>query len=104
VFCREDLAALGALRALREHGLRVPDDVAVAGWDDITLAAFTEPALTTVRPDTARIADRGLTMLEERIAGFDGLGRHELVEFSLIVRDSAPAHSEIPTLFGFSAL
>jgi DNA-binding LacI/PurR family transcriptional regulator len=104
VFCREDLAALGALRALRKHGLRVPEDVAVAGWDDIALAAFTEPTLTTVRPDTAGLADRGLDMLEERIAGFDGLGRHELVEFSLVLRDSAPARSELPRFSEFSAL
>jgi DNA-binding LacI/PurR family transcriptional regulator len=89
--CRDDLAAIGALRALHEHGLRVPEDVAVVGWDDISMASFTHPSLTTVAPDTARIAATALDMLEERIGGYSGLGRHRIVGHSLMVRESAPA-------------
>ncbi len=90
--CRDDLAAIGALRALHERGLTVPGDVAVTGWDNISMASFTYPSLTTISPDTPALAEAALDMLQERIAGFDGLGRHRLVDFSLIVRESAPAH------------
>jgi DNA-binding LacI/PurR family transcriptional regulator len=88
--CRDDLAAIGALRALRERGYRVPEDVAVTGWDDIAMAAVTHPSLTTIAPDTRAIAVRALDMLEERIAGYDGIGRHSLVDYTLRVRESAP--------------
>ena len=49
LFAANDLTAVGALRALRDRGLRVPDDVAVVGYDDVPLAADADPALTTVR-------------------------------------------------------
>ncbi len=88
--CRDDLAAIGALRALRERGYRVPEDVAVTGWDDIAIASVTHPSLTTIAPDTRAIATLALDMLEERIAGFDGIGRHALVDYTLRVRESAP--------------
>lgn len=91
--CRDDLAAIGALRALQERGIDVPGTVALVGWDDISVASFTYPSLTTIAPDTEAIANIALDMLEERIAGFDGLGRHRIAEFSLIVRESAPASS-----------
>ena len=55
------------------------------------MAAYTYPSLTTVAPDTHAIAQVAMQMLQERIAGFDGLGRHRLVDHSLVVRESAPA-------------
>lgn len=89
--CRDDLAAIGSLRAIQERGLSVPGDVAMTGWDDISMAAYTYPSLTTVAPDTHAIAQVAMEMLQERVAGFDGLGRHRLVDYSLVVRESAPA-------------
>jgi DNA-binding LacI/PurR family transcriptional regulator len=64
-----DVLALGAMRTLFERGLRVPDDVAVAGFDDIEEARFARPSLTTVRPDRTQIARRAVDLL------VDGLGR-----------------------------
>ncbi|WNB87151.1 LacI family DNA-binding transcriptional regulator [Cellulomonas sp. ATA003] len=64
-----DVLALGAMRALFEHGLSVPDDVAVAGFDDIEEAGFSRPSLTTVRPDRAQIARHAVALLTERIVG-----------------------------------
>jgi DNA-binding LacI/PurR family transcriptional regulator len=55
VFVASDLMAIGALRALRSAGRRVPEDVAVVGFDDLDLATMTEPALTTVRQPTAEM-------------------------------------------------
>jgi DNA-binding LacI/PurR family transcriptional regulator len=49
VFVNSDLMALAALRAIREHGRRVPDDIAVVGYDDISLARYSDPPLTTIR-------------------------------------------------------
>lgn len=88
--CRDDLAALGALRAVQERGLRVPEDVAITGWDDIAIAEAMSPSLTSISPDTEAIAAQALDMLEERIAGYDGMGRHRDVPFELVVRESAP--------------
>jgi DNA-binding LacI/PurR family transcriptional regulator len=88
--CRDDLAAIGALRALGAAGVRVPDDVVVSGWDDVAMASFTQPGLTTVRPDMAALASSALDMLEQRIAGFDELGRHVLVGHEVVYRGSAP--------------
>ena len=55
VFAASDIMAIGALRALREAGLRVPEDVAVVGFDDLPQAARTEPPLTTVRQPIYRL-------------------------------------------------
>jgi DNA-binding LacI/PurR family transcriptional regulator len=56
LFCSSDLMAIGAMRALQEHGLRVPEDVAVAGFDDIPVASISNPTLTTVQQDTKAAA------------------------------------------------
>ena len=52
VFAASDLIALGAMKALRAHGLKVPEQVAVAGFDDIAMASFAQPGLSTVQQDT----------------------------------------------------
>ncbi len=52
IFCASDLIAVGAIKALREQGYTVPDDVSVVGYDDIPMASFIRPALTTVQQDT----------------------------------------------------
>jgi DNA-binding LacI/PurR family transcriptional regulator len=78
VFVASDLMAHGALRTLRMAGRRIPDDVAVIGFDDIDVARYTEPALTTVR---VPILDIGRTMARQvlRLAG------GELVEPSIVL-------------------
>ncbi|MCF6192841.1 MAG: LacI family DNA-binding transcriptional regulator [Kangiellaceae bacterium] len=57
VFCASDLIAVGAIKALRENGFEVPKDVAVVGFDDIPLAEFTRPSLTTAHQDTKRAGE-----------------------------------------------
>lgn len=86
VLAASDLIAIGALHALRAAGLRVPEDVAVVGFDDLHGAAWTTPALTTVRQDTAEAGRRLVGALLDRIEGRP-VGS-ELVPTELVVRDS----------------
>ena len=76
-----------------DRGIRVPEDVAVTGWDNIELSRVTFPSITTIAPDLDALARRAVEMLVERVGGFTGVGRHELVDFELLVRESAPAAS-----------
>ncbi|WP_375386129.1 LacI family DNA-binding transcriptional regulator [uncultured Microbacterium sp.] len=91
--CRDDLAAIGALRALQERGISVPGDVALTGWDNIMMSRVTYPSITSVAPDTDALAHRATQMLIERIEGWEGAGRHELVDHRLVLRESAPTHA-----------
>ena len=72
VFAANDVMAIGCMVAFREEGLRVPDDVALAGFDDIPLAALVSPALTTVR---VRIAELGRGALEQLLLGIESPSR-----------------------------
>jgi LacI family transcriptional regulator len=69
VFAHSDLIALGAIRELREAGLRVPDDVSVVGYDDLPVAAYVEPALTTVHQPMGEVGARAAGIVLDRIAG-----------------------------------
>ena len=90
VVCRDDRFAIGALKALHDSGRSVPGDVNVVGWDNTFLAAYTSPTLTSVAPQKTAIAAAAFDLLEERIAGYQGVGRHVIVGHSLEVRESAP--------------
>ncbi|MGW8564643.1 LacI family DNA-binding transcriptional regulator [Isoptericola sp. NPDC055881] len=96
LLCRDDLAAIGALRALRVRGYDVPGDVAVVGWDATVLTASTVPSLTSVAPDTHALATRALDLLLERIDGLTTPGRHVTVGHQLLVRESAPEPAREP--------
>jgi DNA-binding LacI/PurR family transcriptional regulator len=85
LFCFNDVLALAAIRAIVDHGLRVPDDIAVCGWDDIDHAAYSTPSLTTIRPDKAQIAEEAVEALLAQLRGEpltpgDITCRYELVE------------------------
>lgn len=86
--CASDLMAVGALRALHRHGVRVPDDVAVLGWDNVVDGEYTTPSLTTVAPDLAALADQTLDALIRRIEGDRTPGREYVVPHRLVVRQS----------------
>ena len=89
VFCFNDLLALGALRALHERGVRVPEDVAVVGWDDIEDGRYSTPTLTTIRPDKQQIASLAVEFLAAQLgADRPGVPREVTADFSLAVRES----------------
>ncbi len=82
-----DVIAMSAVRALTERGRRIPEDVAVVGYDDVTLAAFVSPPLTTVRQDLAGAARLLVERLCQRMAGEETASLAMSPE--LIVRASA---------------
>jgi len=69
IFCMNDLVAVGAIHAARESGLRIPDDISVIGYDDIEMAAFVEPPLTTIHQPTLDIGRTGAQRLIELVEG-----------------------------------
>ena len=88
VFAHNDLSAAGALRALSEASLRVPEDVAVVGFDDVPLASYTEPPLTTVRQELRQMGETAARML---MGYFDGTAMPTapvMLPTTLIVRGS----------------
>lgn len=92
--CRDDIFALAALKALDRAGLRVPEDVAVLGWDDTTLARYSTPAVSSVSPDKEEIARIALDLLEDRMAGFDGVGRHRIAAHTIAERETTASVEE----------
>ncbi|MFI5832124.1 LacI family DNA-binding transcriptional regulator [Micromonospora sp. NPDC051300] len=88
VFAASDLMAHAALRTLREAGRRVPEDVAVIGFDDIETAAYTEPPLTTVRQPIVELG-RAMTRQLLRIAAGEEVEQALMLPTELILRDSA---------------
>lgn len=90
VFCFTDLLALGALRAIRRRGLRVPEDIALVGFDDTPYGRVAWPALTTVAPDKLAIAERAVELLDRRLSSRRAPGPTEArVDFRLVVRESS---------------
>ncbi|MFD4572550.1 LacI family DNA-binding transcriptional regulator [Streptomyces sp. NPDC058417] len=87
VFAANDLMAIGALRTLHQQGRRVPDDVAVVGFDDIEAAAYTTPALTSVRSPMADQATATVRLLLGLIEG--GPADPVIMPNELVVRESA---------------
>lgn len=91
VFCFTDSMAMGVLHVLADRGVRVPDDVSVAGFDDVAEAEFTVPALTTVRFDKRAIAEAALSALDRRIASPEAPTTVTVVPHQLIERASTAA-------------
>jgi LacI family transcriptional regulator len=87
VLASNDMTAIGALGAIHERGLRVPEDLSVVGFDDIQISAFTQPALTTVRlsrDEIARVAFRALYSVRQD----GGKGAEYRIATSLVLRSS----------------
>ncbi|AEL07648.1 MULTISPECIES: LacI family DNA-binding transcriptional regulator [Xanthomonas] len=96
VCAASDLIAIGAMRALRERGLRVPQDVAVSGFDDIALAASVAPALSTVQQDTKQA---GALLVESLVALIRGdAAQSRTIPVRLAVRESSTSSGLQPPL------
>jgi DNA-binding LacI/PurR family transcriptional regulator len=90
VFARNDVEACDVLDHAWDRGMRVPDDLAVVGYDDSTLAQRSRPRLTSVHQPRARMGELAVELLTERLGGRT-LDRHEVLAPRLVVRQSAPS-------------
>ncbi|MGO4591233.1 LacI family DNA-binding transcriptional regulator [Paenarthrobacter sp. 2TAF44] len=88
LFCFTDSLAIGALNTLWKRGVRVPDDVAVAGFDDVMDGRYAVPSLTTVSFDKRTIATEALRLLTERMADRGHGQRVVTVDYTILERDS----------------
>ena len=95
VFAANDMMALGCLFAFNQAGLRVPDDIALAGFDDIPLARYVHPALTTMRVDIATLGGRALRALLARTGSTTAQPAEPLLLPELVVRESTVAHERV---------
>lgn len=89
--CGSDLMALGAIRAARHRGLRVPEDVSVVGYDDSPLIAFTDPPLTTLRQPVRAMAVAAVRALVDEIKGHPAPHSEYIFRPELVVRGSTGA-------------
>lgn len=88
LFCFTDSIAIGALNVLWKRGLKVPEDVAVAGFDDIADAKYAVPALTTVSFDKRQVAREALRLLTERMGNREGPQRVVAIDYEIVERES----------------
>jgi DNA-binding LacI/PurR family transcriptional regulator len=91
LFAYNDISAIGAIRAIQEQGLRVPQDISVMGFDDIPGAAFHNPSLTTVRQPLKRMGEVAAQTLLDRIEGRKEYPSEIAIEPELVSRESTAA-------------
>jgi LacI family repressor for deo operon, udp, cdd, tsx, nupC, and nupG len=91
LFCENDEMAIGALRRIKEEGLRVPQDISLAGFDDIPMAAYCDPALTTISQPAEAFGEKAVEMLIALMDGKAVTDRHLVLPFELTVRESTAA-------------
>lgn len=86
IFCANDLMAMGAIMALSQEGVRIPEDISVVGYDGAFFTAYTNPPLTTVRHSNERIGIRAAESLMEVLDG--DAGRKDIIAPDLVERGS----------------
>jgi LacI family repressor for deo operon, udp, cdd, tsx, nupC, and nupG len=91
IFCHSDVMALGALSCAKRQGLKVPDDLSIVGFDNIALAEFCDPPLTTVAQPRFEIGREAMLLLLDQMRGQNVTGGSRLMECELIVRGSTRA-------------
>jgi DNA-binding LacI/PurR family transcriptional regulator len=96
LFAYNDICAIGAVRAVREMGLHVPKDISVIGFDDIRVAAYHVPSLTTVRQPLGKMGEIAAQTLVERLEGRKDYRRQIAVEPELVIRESTGRVSTRP--------
>jgi LacI family transcriptional regulator len=91
IFAHNDISAIGAMQAVREAGLRVPDDVAIIGFDDIPSATHTDPPLTTVRQPRRYMGAAAARLLLDQLGAASTPDQSQVIPTELVVRGSTLA-------------
>lgn len=91
IFCANDEMAMGAMHEIRRAGLRIPQDISIAGFDDIRYAQIQDPPLTTIAQPSETIGERTMRRLCRAIAGGDIGAEPEIVPHQLVIRESTGA-------------
>jgi DNA-binding LacI/PurR family transcriptional regulator len=94
-FVASDVVALGAMAAIRQHGLTIPGDIAVVGFDDVPVAKYMDPSLTTIKLPMADLTRCACDMLVKMIGGEHPAQHRVLLEAKLVVRQSCGAVSRL---------
>lgn len=89
IFCYNDMMAFGAMKALKELGYRIPEDVAVVGYDDIMFSSLVCPPLTTIRIKKFEMGFEAFRMLLQRLKGLRKKVKRKILDVELVVRESA---------------
>ncbi len=88
VFCENDETAIGTIQAFKQVGMRVPDDISVAGFDDIAFSAFCDPPLTTIAQPAEEFGRTAVTLLVDVLNGTTRKAPKVIMPFELITRQS----------------
>lgn len=95
IFVSGDEMAMGAIAVAKEMGVRIPEDISIIGFDDIALAKYVEPALTTIGQDKDRIGRQAATLLLNEIEGIKRANRANIIPVRLIKRESCQQPKDI---------
>lgn len=93
IFAIADTLALGAMKAIKQAGLHIPEDIALVGFNDIPLAAMVEPSLTTIAAPAIELGREAMKMLQMLIAGKQPAPRSLILPTSLVIRESCGVHT-----------
>jgi DNA-binding LacI/PurR family transcriptional regulator len=96
VFAASDMLALGAMAAVREKGLRIPEDISVAGFDDIDFAAYSDPPLTTVRVPAREMGEKAVSALLDMIEGSCKNPQRVMLPTEIVIRQSCREWEKAP--------
>jgi LacI family transcriptional regulator len=91
LFAGTDELAIGAIRVLNDEGIRVPQDVSVVGFDDIDIANYISPRLTTISQPLSEIGEKTALALHRQIAGGTTTDGEQILPYKLIIRESTCA-------------
>ncbi|CAN5154376.1 LacI family DNA-binding transcriptional regulator [soil metagenome] len=89
IFCASDEMAIGGIKAATDMGLRVPDDIAMTGFDDLRFAAYCTPTLTTVAQPTVEIGEVAMRLMMGLLADEASEPEHIVLPYQLVIRDSS---------------
>ncbi|GGE26198.1 DNA-binding transcriptional regulator CytR [Pullulanibacillus camelliae] len=92
VFCASDEIAMGAIKRIKQHGLKVPEDIAIVGFDNVKFSSIFEPALTTMAQPLEEMGRQSMKVLIDRMNGKTLSKNHFIYSADLIIRESCGAH------------